>query len=560
MTDTPVDLTTGETGRVLRDVLGPLVAQGAVVRRPRVTAWAERRQVDRTSHRLLERLRARYHGAPLVVRLGGRRLVVATRPEHVERVLAGSPEPFTPASWEKRGALVHFQPDGVLVSPLPERLVRRPYNETVLDMSEPVHHDGAALVAAVERETAELVTAVESSGRLDWDTFAASWWRTVRTVVLGRAARDDERLVTLLDALRRDGNWSWFRPRRPWLRAALDRRIEEYVTIAEPGTLAARGREAGGADVVRRQIPHWLFAFDAAGAATFRALAVAAARTAVRDRLLAEPTTAERGPAVLPFARGCVLESVRLWPTTLAILRDATAPVRWGARTFPAGTGFVVLSAFFHRDADRLPFADAFAPEAWLDGRADAGWGLVPFSGGPVPCPGRNVVLLLASHTLARVARLDLTVGRGRYLAQDPLPATMDHLGLRFGLRSGRSGARARCRRPRPCRRSPRVSGVSGRLLAGAGVEVRRVGVGVGARLLRLRAARLAPFAGVERARVGVRVLGGVVAALVVLAHVGLLGQALRAGLGPRRAARSCHRRTARARSQARDASTAGPS
>ncbi|MGW6263952.1 cytochrome P450 [Cellulosimicrobium funkei] len=435
MTDTPVDLTASETGRVLRDVLGPLVAQGAIVRRPRATAWAERRQVDRTSRRVLERLRARYDGAPLVVRLGGRRLVLATRPEHVERILAGSPEPFTPASWEKRGALAHFQPDGVLISPLPERLVRRPYNEAVLDMSEPVHRDGDAFVAAVERETRALVATVEASGRLDWDTFAASWWRTVRTVVLGRAARDDERLVAILDALRRDGNWSWFRPRRPWLRAALERRIAEHVAVAEPGTLAARGRDAGGADAVRRQIPHWLFAFDAAGAATFRALAVAAARPAVRDRLLAEPATAGDGPAVLPYARGCVLESVRLWPTTLAILRDATAPVRWGARTFPAGTGFVVLSAFFHRDADRLPFADAFTPEAWLDGRADADWGLVPFSGGPVSCPGRNLVLLLASHTLARVARLDLAVARGRYLAQDPLPPTMDHLGLRFGLR-----------------------------------------------------------------------------------------------------------------------------
>ncbi|MGO2741371.1 MAG: hypothetical protein ACTIAP_10270, partial [Cellulosimicrobium funkei] len=67
MTDTPVDLTASETGRVLRDVLGPLVAQGAIVRRPRATAWAERRQVDRTSRRVLERLRARYDGAPLVV-------------------------------------------------------------------------------------------------------------------------------------------------------------------------------------------------------------------------------------------------------------------------------------------------------------------------------------------------------------------------------------------------------------------------------------------------------------------------------------------------------------
>src|SRR5690606_3849528 len=225
MTDTPVDLTAGETGRVLRDVLGPLVAQGAIVRRPRATAWAERRQVDRTARRVLDGLRARYDGAPLVVRLGGRRMVLATRPEHVERILAGSPEPFTPASWEKRGALAHFQPDGVLVSPLAERAERRPYNEAVLDMSEPVHHDGEALVAVVERETSGLVAAVEASGRLEWDAFAATWWRLVRTVVLGRGARDDERLVALLDALRRDGNWSWFRPRRPWLRAALERRI-----------------------------------------------------------------------------------------------------------------------------------------------------------------------------------------------------------------------------------------------------------------------------------------------------------------------------------------------
>lgn len=435
MTDTPVDLTAGETGRVLRDVLGPLVAQGAIVRRPRATAWAERRQVDRTARRLLDGLRTRYDGAPLVVRLGARRLVLATRAEHVERILAGSPEPFTPASWEKRGALAHFQPDGVLVSPLDERLERRPYNEAVLDMSEPVHHDGDALVAVVERETRDLVAAVEASGRLDWDAFSAAWWRLVRTVVLGRAARDDERLVALLDALRRDGNWSWFRPRRPWLRVALERRIAEHVAVAEPGTLAARGRELGGADAVRGQVPHWLFAFDAAGAATFRALAVASARPAVRDRLRAEPTTSGRGPGVLPYARGCVLESLRLWPTTLAILRDATAPVPWGARTFPAGTGFVVLSAYFHRDPHRLPFADAFTPEAWLDGRADADWGLVPFSGGPVSCPGRNVVLLLASHTLARLTHLDLAVGRGRYLATDPLPPTMDHLGLRFGLR-----------------------------------------------------------------------------------------------------------------------------
>jgi len=440
MTDTPVDLTTGETGIVLRDVLGPLVAQGAIVRRPRATAWAERRQVDRTARRLLRRLRDRYDGAPLVVRLGTRRMVLATRPEHVERILGGSPEPFTPASWEKRGALAHFQPDGVLISASEERTARRPFNEAVLDMREPVHADGDAIVAAVERELHELTGTVVGRGRLDWDTFSAAWWRVVRTVVLGRGARDDERLVALLDALRRDGNWSWFRPRRPWLRAELERRVAEHVAVAEAGTLAARGRDAGGADAVRTQIPHWLFAFDAAGAATFRALAVAAARPEVRSRLTDELDASGRGAGVLPYARGCVLESVRLWPTTLAILRDATAPVTWGARTLPAGTGFVVLSSFFHRDRERLDFADAFEPGAWLDGRADADWALVPFSGGPVSCPGRNVVLLVSSHVLARLARLDLAVSRGRHLAEDPLPCTVDHLGLRFGVRTADRG------------------------------------------------------------------------------------------------------------------------
>ena len=192
MTDTPVDLTPSETGRVLRDVLGPLVAEGAIVRRPRMTAWAERRQVDRTARRVLGGLRERYDGAPLVVRIGPRRLVLATRPEHVERVLGGSPEPYTPASREKRGALAHFQPDGVLISPPDERAVRRPYNETVLDMREPVHADGDPMVAAVEREVRELTETVLARGRLGWDTFSATWWRVVRTVVLGRGARDDE--------------------------------------------------------------------------------------------------------------------------------------------------------------------------------------------------------------------------------------------------------------------------------------------------------------------------------------------------------------------------------
>jgi cytochrome P450 len=438
---TPVDLAGSEAARVVRTVLAPLVAQGAVVRRPRATAWAERHQTDRAAGAVLTGLREAYGGAPLVLRVGLRRIVVVTQPDDVRRLLEESPEPFTPATKEKRGALAHFQPEGVLISSTAERWHRRPFNETALQMDQPVHDDGAAFVDAVQRGMAQLARQLESTGRLDAESFADAWWGIVLEVVLGFKARGDRELVAVLDTLRRDANWSWLHPRRTRLREELERRIGSYLLAPEPGSLAAAAYQCGPATAVG-QVPHWLFAFDAAGAATLRALAIVAARPEVRERVLAESDpvgpsawqTAGRGPALLPYARACVLESVRLWPTTVAVLRDSTGPTTWGQRVLPARTGFVIVSSFFHRDKGRLEHADAFVPEAWLDGRNNADWGLVPFSGGPVACPGRNVVLLVASHLLARLALRDLRVGRGRYLARDPLPATVDHLGLRFRI------------------------------------------------------------------------------------------------------------------------------
>ena len=438
MTLTPVDLTARESALVLSRVLGPMVAQGAIVRRPRVCAAAERRQSDRRASEVMRLLRRRHGGAPLVLRIGPRQMVLLTSADDVRRVLAGSPEPFTPASREKTGALRHFQPEGVLVSSAPDRERRRPFNESTLDMSEPVHADGARFVEIVERETAQLLHETCSSGTLDWETFHAAYWRVVRTVVFGERARDDTRLTTLLDALRRDANWSYLHPGRPRLRAELDARIRGHVERAEPGTLAARGRDASrdaGDDVdPAGQIPHWLFAFDAAAIATFRAVAVVASRPAVRDRVRAELAS---GTPVAGYTRAVVLESVRLWPTTMVVLRDSTEPTRWGARTLDAGTSFTIVSTAFHRDVERLPWADDFCPEAWLDGRADSEWSLVPFSGGPASCPGRNLVLLVSSAVLGRlVDGADLSFARSRYLATDPVPATVNHTGLTFRART----------------------------------------------------------------------------------------------------------------------------
>ncbi len=453
MSATPVDLSARETLDVLRHVLAPMLAEGAIVRRPRVTAWAERQQVDRQAARVLDTLRDRYDGAPLSVRIGPRRVVLVTTPQDVARILDGSPEPFTPATREKTAALRHFQPSGVLISPPAARRSRRPLNERALASGHRAHPDADQIVAQVARTADEIAAAVDASGGLDAATFTEAWWRLVRTVTLGERAREDHELTDRLTALRRGANWAYFQPVRHRLRAAFREQVAARVAEAEPGTLAAAAR-AAAEDLARTadgtgyaydpadQVPHWLFAFDAAGMATLRALAVAAARPAVRERLVdelaaADPVLADAGPGapVLPYARACVLESVRLWPTTLVILRDATEPTTWGGRTLPAGTGFAVVSGYVHRDAGRIDFADAFTPEAWLDGRADADRALVPFSAGPAECAGRDVVLFTTSHLLARLAGLGLAVDRGEHLADDPLPRTVDHLQLRFRQR-----------------------------------------------------------------------------------------------------------------------------
>jgi cytochrome P450 len=432
--------TLGETLGVISGIVIPIIARGVIIRRPKMVAMAEWLDLDRLAVKRVQQLRDKYGDGPLLLRTPpGLPRALILSPDHVHRVLDGSPEPFATASSEKRAALAHFQPKGVLISHGRERADRRRFNEEVLDTNRPVHRLAERFVPVVYEEADSMLASARHRGELTWDEFAEAWFRVVRRVILGDAAREDHEFTNLVARLRSHANWAFLNPKRRGLRQQFFDRLQSHLARAEPGSLAAVMASTRTTDLTEpaQQVPQWLFAFDPAGMTAFRALALLASHPEQAERARQEIHEREGADAHdLPYLRACVLESLRLWPTTPMVLRQTTTRTNWETGVLPAKTGILIFANFFHRDDARLPYANTFKPDIWLEHRSNQDWPLIPFSGGPAMCPGRNLVLLLTSNMLAALIgdrQVSLT-SHPSFGPDRPLPGTLNNYGLRFAL------------------------------------------------------------------------------------------------------------------------------
>ncbi|UMB68940.1 cytochrome P450 [Mycobacterium paraterrae] len=439
-TDTP-HLTGLRALAALADLGFASIAAGVLARRRNVVRALERIQADKRAVTRMHKLRAEFDGGPVELRLPGRRYVVITDPEEVGQVLEDSPNPFHPANIEKRKALQWFQPHGVLISRGPIREQRRALNEAALETASEIHSLAGDFVTVIREEADRLSFVAVRLGHLDSTHFMAAWWRIVRRVTLGDSAADDEAITDQLMRLRKAGNWSFLAIPRRGLRERFTEHLYRYAETPQPGTLlhALAQIPAGGALDPVGQVPHWLFAFDAVGMASIRALALLSTHPEQLDRALKDAADPDE---VLPrtFLHACMLESVRLWPTTPTILRDTIEDTEWrskaGQFTISAGAAVMVAVPAFHRDEQLLPFAHQFTPDIWLDGRAQQHPALVPFSAGPAECPGRNLVLFLAATTMAHLLS-SLRLGmrsRPTLSPSEPLPMTLNQLTIDFAV------------------------------------------------------------------------------------------------------------------------------
>lgn len=440
-------LTVADTARVLRDVFAPVVARGAIRRRPALVSLAERRDHDRRAIDTLRRVRERAGDGPALLRMPHPRrdIAVLLSASDVAIALDGTPCPFSTVTPEKQAALRHFQPRGALISDEPERCPRRALNDHALEDAARRAAVAPTVQAAADEFGARIVRALEGSGtgssgpasetpsgRLTWVDFASAWSAYVAHVVFGPDA-ETATLERRLVSLRRAANWAYLHPQRRRTRARLYADIARLRDAAPPWSLAGplRDIEAGDVSAPDDQIAHWLFAFDAGAMATWRAVGA----------LLASP---HRWPAARTAGTtelaAAVLESLRLWPTTPMIMREQTGTVHWSSGVATeAATTCVIFAPYFHR-ADEVDDADAFVPERWSgrDAVLDESLALVPFSGGPAVCPGRHVALDMAATAIRSVLGAvpdDVVVDGPEQLRSTVAPSVLDPftLALRIG-------------------------------------------------------------------------------------------------------------------------------
>jgi cytochrome P450 len=422
----------------------PSMLRGLAIPMPFWTEVATRFDTGR-SVATVERLTERYAGRPVMLKgIRGQTLLVLAA-DDVRRVLGSPVSVFAMNAAEKRRLLSPIAPDALNGSPPDLRAERRPFNEAVLDYGHEPHRLAERFLRVVQEEITAMLADAEV---LDYERSLAAFRRMARRCALGDAAADDTELSQEHGRLRADADWLglkiWARRRDARLRASMDERIQRYVAAAEPGTLVSLFASAPKEAETRPngQVPFWLMALDAVRTAVFNALALLSTDPAARERALAEVRTADaaHGPgtvaalADLAFVRACMLDSVRLWPAAAMLVRVTAADTEWYGETLPIGATVLIPVAAQHR-ARRLPHANRFAPELWLDGSADADWQMNVFSRGDAQCAGRNLALLLGTASLAELLRQrEFDLLKPKLFPDRPLPYGINPLKVRFAV------------------------------------------------------------------------------------------------------------------------------
>jgi cytochrome P450 len=407
----------------------PLGLQGSFTRNRRWVGIVARLHPDPAAVKLVTRLRATYGSEYLYLRMLKTKTLLVLDPAGVQRVLERSPDIYADGKPKRDGMRV-FQPHAVTISRGEDWQDRRRFNEAVLGFGCPVHPNAESILQAIHQEVA--VERKRLDGAWTWEHFDALFGRITRRVIFGDQARDDTTVTDLLHKLLMQANRP-IKPKRSLYFGPFFRRLDGYLKRAEPGSLAARCHQVVSTRQTRidNQLPHWMFAmWETLASNTARALAAILSHPQVEQRVRHELAganlTTPDGIAGLRYLGACIQDAMRLWPTTPMLVRETIAPDTLGGETIPSGTQVLIWNSPNHRDPTRYPFADAFAPDAWAQGRPSVLFNHL--SSGPQVCAGIDLLMFIGRAVVASIlVDTRLTPRQPRLDPDNPLPYAFDH-------------------------------------------------------------------------------------------------------------------------------------
>ncbi|MCH9721837.1 MAG: cytochrome P450 [Actinomycetia bacterium] len=409
----------------------PNVIQGLFNKRELPTKVVSRLGTDHLGYRLVEEMVKSYGSGPFFVRVAKDEALLVHHPDDLKFVLGGSPDPFASDPEPKLKGMSAFQPDALTISRGDLWTQRRQFADAVLEPGKPLHSMAKSFVK-VAADTAKELTGVA----VDYHTIDRAFQRMTRRVVFGDHAADDTRLMDVLGELMSQGNKMPGEPGPQY--PELIGIIEGHLDKAEPGSLAAEIAKTpappGGA---AGQVIHWLFAMgDTLAANTLRALAALAThpeqQAEVRTEIGAADIGTPKGVGSLKYLAGCLLEAMRLWPTTGLFARVATRDIEFpNGAVLPEGHQVLIYNVFNHRNRARIPYADRFSPGEWVTGTAGDDWSYNFMSHGPQGCPGYGLSVFLGQAVMAHlISAGTLAVNGARLDPAKSLPHSLDLFGF----------------------------------------------------------------------------------------------------------------------------------
>ena len=415
----------------------PQVVLGLFKKRPLPVKVASLAHADAQGFHLVKGLVERHGPGPFLIRVATDQALLLHAPEDIEFVLGGSPDPFASDPDTKRKGMSAFQPDALTISRGDEWRNRRAFAESVLATGQPLHPLAPTFLAIV-REAVGVLTALES---VTWRDLNESFQRITRRVVFGDRAAGDFELSERLGRLMAAGNSTPGKPADGYDEFLAS--IQAYVDDPDPHSLTGLFADAphDASTNVAGQAIHWLFAMgDTLALNLMRTLALLATHPEQLHEVRAELARIdiERADDVagLDYTAGCILEAMRLWPSTALFGRVTTQDVTFpGGEVLPADTQVLIYNVFNHRDPARVPYADDFSPGEWVSGDAAQSWQFNFFSHGPQGCPGAGLSVFLGQAFLARLLAFWTPSVHGVSLDPgDPLPHGLDVNGYSIGL------------------------------------------------------------------------------------------------------------------------------